>query len=205
MRDTEIENYRTFNYNYADKFDIEDNEQRRIYLNDEIDENIIDSIVYHILRYNRLDKDIPVEDRIPIKIYINSQGGSVSDGYALIDAIRLSKTPIYTINLANCLSMALLIFIAGHKRYAMPHSEFLLHDGASGGFDSSNKMQDRMKFESEQIESMTKDYIIQNTKISNEQYEMNLRKEWYFLPREGKDIGVVNFIVGEDCDIDDIV
>ena len=93
MKDIDREISKVYNYNYADKFDIEDNEQRRIYLNCEIDESIVDSAVYHILRYNRLDKDIPIEDRIPIKIYINSPGGSVADGYALIDAIRLSKTP----------------------------------------------------------------------------------------------------------------
>lgn len=135
MKDNETKIFETYNYEYSDKFDIEDNEQRRIYINSEIDENIVDTAVYHILRYNRLDKDTPIISREPIKIYINSPGGSVADGYALIDAIKLSKTPVYTINLANCLSMALLIFISGHKRFCMPHAEFLLHDGSSGCFD----------------------------------------------------------------------
>lgn len=205
MKDNEIKISETYNYEYSDKFDIEDNEQRRIYINSEIDENIVDTAVYHILRYNRLDKDTPITAREPIKIYINSPGGLVADGYALIDAIKLSKTPVYTINLANCLSMALLIFISGHKRFSMPHAEFLLHDGSSGCFDSVNKMQDRLKFESEQIEKMTKEYILSNTSITKEQYEMNMRKEWYFLPQEGKSIGVVDSIIGEDCELDEII
>lgn len=205
MKDNEIKISETYNYEYSDKFDIEDNEQRRIYINSEIDENIVDTAVYHILRYNRLDKDTPIISREPIKIYINSPGGSVADGYALIDAIKLSKTPVYTINLANCLSMALLIFISGHKRFCMPHAEFLLHDGSSGCFDSVSKMQDRLKFESEQIDKMTKEYILSNTLITKEQYEMNMRKEWYFLPQEGKSIGVVDSIVGEDCELDEII
>lgn len=205
MKDNEIKISETYNYEYSDKFDIEDNEQRRIYINSEIDENIVDTAVYHILRYNRLDKDTPITAREPIKIYINSPGGLVADGYALIDAIKLSKTPVYTINLANCLSMALLIFISGHKRFSMPHAEFLLHDGSSGCFDSVSKMQDRLKFESEQIEKMTKEYILSNTSITNEQYEMNMRKEWYFLPQEGKSIGVVDSIIGEDCELDEII
>lgn len=205
MRDNEIKISETYNYEYSDKFDIEDNEQRRIYINSEIDENIVDTAVYHILRYNRLDKDTPITSREPIKIYINSPGGLVADGYALIDAIKLSKTPVYTINLANCLSMALLIFISGHKRFCMPHAEFLLHDGSSGCFDSVSKMQDRLKFESEQIEKMTKEYILSNTSITKEQYEMNMRKEWYFLPQEGKSIGVVDSIIGEDCELDEII
>lgn len=205
MKDNEIKISETYNYEYSDKFDIEDNEQRRIYINSEIDENIVDTAVYHILRYNRLDKDTPIISREPIKIYINSPGGLVADGYALIDAIKLSKTPVYTINLANCLSMALLIFISGHKRFSMPHAEFLLHDGSTGCFDSVNKMQDRLKFESEQIEKMTKEYILSNTSITKEQYEMNMRKEWYFLPQEGKSIGVVDSIIGEDCELDEII
>ncbi|HJI48857.1 MAG TPA: ATP-dependent Clp protease proteolytic subunit [Oscillospiraceae bacterium] len=205
MKDNEIKISETYNYEYSDKFDIEDNEQRRIYINSEIDENIVDTAVYHILRYNRLDKDTPITSREPIKIYINSPGGLVADGYALIDAIKLSKTPVYTINLANCLSMALLIFISGHKRFCMPHAEFLLHDGSSGCFDSVSKMQDRLKFESEQIEKMTKEYILSNTSITKEQYEMNMRKEWYFLPQEGKSIGVVDSIIGEDCELDEII
>lgn len=205
MKDNETKIFENYNYEYSDKFDIEDNEQRRIYINSEIDENIVDTAVYHILRYNRLDKDTPIISREPIKIYINSPGGSVADGYALIDAIKLSKTPVYTINLANCLSMALLIFISGHKRFCMPHAEFLLHDGSSGCFDSVSKMQDRLKFESEQIEKMTKEYILSNTSITKEQYEMNMRKEWYFLPQEGKSIGVVDSIIGEDCELDEII
>lgn len=205
MKDNEIKISETYNYEYSDKFDIEDNEQRRIYINSEIDENIVDTAVYHILRYNRLDKDTPITSREPIKIYINSPGGLVADGYALIDAIKLSKTPVYTINLANCLSMALLIFISGHKRFSMPHAEFLLHDGSSGCFDSVSKIQDRLKFESEQIEKMTKEYILSNTSITKEQYEMNIRKEWYFLPQEGKAIGVVDSIIGEDCELDEII
>nr|DAL32857.1 MAG TPA_asm: hypothetical protein [Caudoviricetes sp.] len=205
MKDNEIKISETYNYEYSDKFDIEDNEQRRIYINSEIDENIVDTAVYHILRYNRLDKDTPIVSREPIKIYINSPGGSVADGYSLIDAIKLSKTPVYTINLANCLSMALLIFISGHKRFCMPHAEFLLHDGSSGCFDSVSKMQDRLKFESEQIDKMTKEYILSNTSITKEQYEMNMRKEWYFLPQEGKSIGVVDSIIGEDCELDEII
>lgn len=205
MKDNEIKISETYNYEYSDKFDIEDNEQRRIYINSEIDENIVDTAVYHILRYNRLDKDTPITSREPIKIYINSPGGLVADGYALIDAIKLSKTPVYTINLANCLSMALLIFISGHKRFCMPHAEFLLHDGSSGCFDSVSKMQDRLKFESEQIDKMTKEYILSNTSITKEQYEMNMRKEWYFLPQEGKSIGVVDSIIGEDCELDEII
>lgn len=194
-----------YNYCYEDKFQEEDLENRRLYLNGEIDENVIDNIVYHIMRYNRIDKDVPVNDRQPIILYINSPGGSVVDGYGVIDAILLSVTPVYTVNLALCASMGFLIYLAGQKRYSMPHSEFLMHDGSTMGYDSMAKMKDRMEFETGQLENMTKKYIMSRTDINEELYDEKYRVEWYFLPTEGKSIGAIDYIVGEDCLLPDII
>lgn len=194
-----------FCYGYSDKFDFEEIDERHLYLNSEIDSGVIDNVVYHILRYNRIDKDKPVGERKPIVLYINSPGECVSDGYSLIDAIRLSKTPVYTVNLALAASMGFLVFIAGHKRYAFPHSEFLLHDGSTMGYDSTAKMRDRMEFETIELEKETRQYILGRTKIDNELYDDKYRCEWYFLPHKAKEIGAVDFIIGEDCDLDDII
>ena len=195
----------TFSYGFLDKFEIADYENRHIYINCEIDEDVIDNSVYRIMDYNRQDKGKPIEERQPIVVYLNSLGGSVSDGYALIDAIQLSETPVYTVNLGVCFSMGLLIFMAGHKRYAMPHSEFLLHDGQIGEINSTAKVKDRLEFESIQIEGMTKEYILKQSKIDEDLFEKNYRKEWYFLPKEGKDIGIVDYVIGEDCKLADII
>ena len=116
------------NYCLDDKDEIIDRENRHLYLNDTVDESVIDSLVYMILRFNREDKGKEIKDRKPIILYINSLGGNVSDGYGLIDAILTSKTPVYTVNQAMCASMGFLIYIAGQKRYCMPHAEFLMHE-----------------------------------------------------------------------------
>lgn len=194
-----------YNYTYDDIYDEESVEARRLYLNSEVDENIITDLVFHILRYNRIDKGIPREKREPIILYINSPGGSVSDGYGLIDAITTSETPVYTVNLAMAASMGFLIYIAGEKRYSFPHSEFLMHDGSTMGFDSTAKMKDRMEFETVQLEKMTKEYIMSRTKISEQLYNEKYRCEWYFLPNEGKEIGAVDFIIGKDCSLMDVL
>lgn len=188
-----------------DTFDIEEIDGRRLYINFGIDEEIIESIVWHILRYNRQDKGKPIEDRVPIKLYINSPGGDLCAGYGLIDAILTSKTPVYTINQAMCYSMGFLIFIAGQKRFAMPHAEFLMHDGSNAAYGSTAKMKDRMDFELGELEAVTKDYIINHTKITSQLYDEKYRVEWYFLPKKAKEVGVVDCIVGEDCDIDEII
>ena len=118
-----------------DELEFEEIRNRRLYINSIIDEEIISSIVFHILKYNREDKGVPIESRKPIILYINSPGGSVIDGYGLIDAILCSKTPVYTVNQALCASMGFLIFLAGQKRFSMPRSEFLLQ---SKNFSENN-------------------------------------------------------------------
>lgn len=190
---------------YTDEFEVNDLKERRLFINDEIDSCIIDSIVYHILRYNKEDKGLAIKDRKPIYLFLNSNGGSVVDGYGVIDVMTTSKTPIYTINQASCFSMGFLIFLAGQKRYAMPRSEFLMHDGSTYSWDSMAKAKDRMEFEAVQLEQVTKQYILNRTKIDEKLYDEKYRVEWYMLPEEAKRLGICTDIIGIDCDIDDIV
>ena len=190
---------------YTDEFEVNDLKERRLFINDEIDSGIIDSIVYHILRYNKEDKGLAIKDRKPIYLFLNSNGGSVVDGYGVIDVMMTSKTPIYTINQASCFSMGFLIFLAGQKRYAMPRSEFLMHDGSTFSWDSTAKAKDRMEFEAVQLEQVTKQYILSRTKIDEKLYDEKYRVEWYMLPEEAKRLGICTDIIGIDCDIDDIV
>lgn len=70
-----------------DLFYLQDLRQRKIYLFDEISQTSVPSIVRHILQFNRDDEGIPVEDRAPILLYVTSNGGSIDDGFELIDAI----------------------------------------------------------------------------------------------------------------------
>lgn len=72
------------------------------------------------------------EDRSkPIRIWINSPGGSVVDGLLIYDMITgVKNTPIYTIANGKCYSMAGVLFAAGHKgkRLMLPNSEIMLHE-----------------------------------------------------------------------------
>ena len=101
--------------------------------------------------------------------------------------------------------MGFLIYIAGHKRYSFPHSEFLMHDGTTFGYGSVSKVKDRMEFETVQLEQMTKQYIMEHTTIDSKTYDKKFRIEWYFLPEESKKIGATDYIVGKDCDLSELV
>lgn len=184
----------TVNASYFDKFAIEEINNRHLYLNDVVDDLVLESVVFHILRFNRMDKDIPVSERQPIILYINSPGGTVTDGYALIDAILTSQTPVYTVNQGLCASMGFLIFLAGDKRYSMPHAQFLMHDGSTFAMDSTAKARDRIEFQG-QVEAMTQKYVQARTTISDDLYERKYRVEWYMLPEEAKSHGIVTDII----------
>lgn len=195
----------SFNYTFEDLFALEDLETRHLYLCGEIDKRVIDEVVYDIMRWNLIDKDAHKKDRLPIKLYINSPGGDISAGFSLIDAIITSKTPVYTINLGECCSMAFLVFIAGAKRYSMPHSQFLLHDGEIMLGNSMSKAKDTFNFLYGQVDKNIQDFVVEHTNIDPELYAKNSRLEWYFLPEEAKTHGIVDYIVGSDCKIDSIL
>lgn len=101
-------------------------------------------------------------------------------------------------------SMGFLIGLAGHKRYAMPNAKFLLHDGSNFVFDSGAKAQDRMEF-NKKMESRIKDYILSRSKLTTEEYDSKYRIEWYMFSDEAKEKGFVDFIIGVDCGLDEIV
>lgn len=185
-------------------FSLRNLQQRKLYLSDDIDEYVIDSIVRHILQYNAEDKGKAIEERKPILLYVSSNGGSVDAGFEVIDVIRASKTPVYTINLGYNYSMALLIGIAGHKRFASKTAKFLMHDGTNFIINSGAKAQDQMEF-NKKVEERIKSYVLERTNISSELYDQRQRVEWYMFADEAKERGVIDYIIGEDCSLDDIV
>lgn len=187
-----------------DCFRLKDLKSRKLYLNSGIDLCTVEDIVKHIIRYNVEDKDIPVEERKPIKLYITSNGGDVYAGFELIDVIENSKTPVHTINLGYQFSMGFLLGLSGHKRFASKHSKFLWHDGTSGTLNSTAKVRDEMEFQNRN-EDRIRQFILDHTKIDPDLYDSKLRVEWYMFADEAKELGVVDYIIGVDCDMDAII
>lgn len=185
-------------------FYLKDLKQRKLFLNTDVNQCSVHEFVKHILQFNREDFGIDPAQRKPILLYINSNGGEVDAGFALIDAIQNSKTPIYTINLGFQYSMGFLIGIAGHKRFATKNAKFLMHDGSNFIYNSGAKAQDQMEF-NKKVEDRVKRYILSRGSLSEEEYDSKLRVEWYMFADEAKEKGFVDLIVGEDCDIDAIV
>lgn len=202
--DADIETILIENGLVEDLFYLKDLKQRKLFLNADIDRLSVSDIVKHIMQYNAEDKNLPTEKRKPIILYVTSNGGEVDAGFELIDVIMSSKTPVYTINLGYQYSMGFLTGLAGHKRFAAPNAKFLMHDGSSFVYGTGTKVQDQMEFQ-KCVEKRVKDYIISRSKLTSEEYDSKLRVEWYLFADEAKEKGFTDYIIGTDCEIDDIV
>lgn len=181
-----------------------DAKDRKFYFNEIINDENVFPVVRHIMNINKEDKGKAIEDRKPIMLYLSTPGGDVESGFSLIDAITSSKTPVHIVNMGDSYSMGFLICIAGHKRYAFKNSRFLLHDGFEYIYDSASKAEDRKKFTNEMDKRM-KAYVLDRTKITSQKYGKNRRKEWYMFADEAKNLGVVDYIIGEDVDIEEVL
>ena len=106
--------------------------ERKLYLKELVDEKSVMPLIEAIHRINDDDAEKEKEyngwEREPIKLYIYTYGGVCYAGFALIDAIRASKTPVYTIVLGTAMSMGIFIFNAGHKRLIGEHATLMYHD-----------------------------------------------------------------------------
>lgn len=158
-----------------------------------------DNIDMYIRYWNMKDDEagIPVEERKPVKVYIDSNGGCLDDTLTMIDAISMSKTPVWTICVGNAYSGGFFTFIAGHKRIAYPMSSFMFHEGSTNsGTVDAGKFRNYADFYSRQMELLKK-VTLKYTKISEEDYEHHRKDDWWFFAEEGIQYGFVDEIAKE--------
>lgn len=163
---------------------------RIIWIDDEIDKGYLD-IISKIIQWNREDSLIPIEERKPIKIFFDSPGGDLDVEESIVSIIKLSKTPIYGFALGMVASAASMIFLATHKRYALPNAYLILHKGScqniSGDYvNVQNAMEDYRK----QIEKL-EDFYVKNTNIPKEIIKEKLNSDWYIRGEKLIDYGLV--------------
>jgi len=170
-----------------------DKQERAIWIDSDIDDCTYE-ITKQIYEYNRQDKDIPVESRKPIRIYINSFGGDLYQCFALISAIGASKTPVYTINTGVAMSAGLVILLSGHKKFAMKYSTALIHAGSGAVGGSYEETQTAMENYKKLVDTM-KNYILERTNIDAKTLSRKWTKDWYLFGSEQADCGIADKIV----------
>jgi ATP-dependent Clp protease protease subunit len=150
---------------------------------------------------NKEDKDIPIEERRPIKLLLYSYGGDGQACFSLLDVIGLSKTPIHTINMGVAMSAGLLILLAGHKRFCLKNSTALAHSGSGGASGTFEQTEAQMKDYKRFVDTM-RNYIIERTNIDTKTLNKYKTKEWYLYAEDQVKYGIVNKIID---DIDEIL
>jgi len=131
----------------------------------------------------------------PITIWINSGGGSVNDGYAIIDAMRMARSPIATIITGEACSMGGIISVAGDVRLMTENSVWMAHDLAGGVWgDYTTKVIDRVKYlagEQKRGETILRSF----TKLSEAELKQSRHGELWLFPDDCLEKGIVDSVI----------
>ena len=160
-----------------------------------IEDGLGSSVDGQIRFWNTYDNEhnIPIDKREPIKIYIDSCGGSLVDTLAIVDAIKMSKTPVYTIAIGCAYSGGFFIFISGHKRIAYPHSTFLFHEGSTSNGGTSSQFENYTAFY-KKILLQLQELVLNNTNISEKEYKEIHKEDIWYDAKDGIEKGFVDKI-----------
>lgn len=157
---------------------------RKILLSDNIKSDTVKGIIETIMNINYDDDlkeaDYKDWDRKPIKLFINSFGGSVYDGLALVDTIKQSKTPIHTISIGSSMSMGFWIYLAGHKRFVGENATLMYHDISTVVWDKTEGIKQEVK-EMERLQAILSQHIISTSLVKQETLDnyITRKAEWY--------------------------
>lgn len=173
----------------------QDEQDRVFWVDGEISDTLLD-LVKMIMQCNREDKDKPVEERTPIKVFIDSPGGDVCALWTTIKAIEISKTPVHTINYCTAYSAAADLLASGHKRYALPGTSAMVHSG-SCVFGGTMEQAESMKKHFDKLGKKITDYFLTHTKVDPKVFKKKAPADWYFDEQEMLDNGLIDEIVTE--------
>lgn len=170
-----------------------DEEQRIFWVDGEIDESLLD-LVKMIMRCNKEDKDLPVEQRKPVRVFIDSPGGDVQALFTTIKAIEISKTPVYTINYCGAYSAAAILLTAGHKRFALPGTSAMFHRGSCYYGGEQSVVESTKKY-FDTLDKKLDEFLFSHTNIDQKIYKRKVSSDLYMDENECLKNNVVDSIV----------
>jgi ATP-dependent Clp protease protease subunit len=170
--------------------------QRIIVLGQEVDDAIANRLCAQLLLLSAEDP------RRDISLYINSPGGSVSAGLAIYDTMRLIPNDVSTLALGTALSMGQFLLSAGTpgKRYALPHSRVLMHQGSAGIGGTAIDVE----IQAENLEHTKRvllGLIAEHTGQPVAKVEEDSRRDRWFTAQEALDYGFVDQILTDVADV----
>lgn len=172
-----------------------DANERVYWLEGEVCDDTLE-IAKTIMRHNIDDAraGIAIENRVPIRIFIDTNGGDVQVMWTLVNTIKLSKTPVYTIAFCNALSAGAHILAAGHKRYAFPGATILVHSGGVHYSGTIEQVESAKKF-FDGLGKRTEDLLVADTKIQPKDLKKKGSHDWYMTAEEALAYGMIDKII----------
>ena len=162
---------------------------RIIFLSGEIDDNVANTIVSELLYLDSINHD-------DISLYINSPGGSITSGMAIMDTMNFIKSDVSTICIGMSASMAAFLLSCGKKgkRYILPNAEIMIHQPLGGATGQATEI----KIAAERILKMkdTLNKILsKNTGKDLKTIEQDTERDHFLSSDEALDYGIVDKII----------
>ena len=160
---------------------------RIIFLGDAIEDHVANLIIAQLLF---LEAEDPERD---ISLYINSPGGVVTAGLAIYDTMQYLRAPVSTICIGMAASMASVLLAAGAKgkRYALPNSRIMIHQG-SGGFRGNTPDVIIQVKELEALININHGILAKHTGQTVEKIIADTQRDNFMSPDEAKAYGIID-------------
>ena len=163
---------------------------RIVFLSDEVNDTTASLVVAQMLFLEAQDAEKE------ISFYINSPGGSVTAGMAIYDTMQFIKCDVSTICIGMAASMGAFLLSSGTKgkRFALPHSEIMIHQPLGGARGQATDIQ----IQAEQILRVKRtlnEILSENTGKSLEIIERDTDRDNYMTAQEALEYGLVDKVL----------
>ena len=164
--------------------------ERIIFLGTPIFDQVANSVIAQLLHLEREDPDRD------ISIYINSPGGEVHAGLAIMDAMKLNRCDVATYCVGLCASMATVLLTSGQpgKRYAMPNSTIHMHQAMGGAQGQASDIEIEAR-EAIRINDKLRLILANNTGQDPERIRRDFDRNFYMTAQQAVEYGVVDEIL----------
>ena len=164
--------------------------ERIIFLGEEVNEHTANIVVAQLLH---LAYEDPKAD---ISLYINSPGGSVSDGLAIYDTMQFIKPDVATYGMGLQASMGAFLLSSGQKgkRYVLPNARVMIHQPSAGTQGMVSDMEISLR-ESIRIKKLLNDILAKNTGQKVSKIEKDVDRDFWMDAKEAVEYGIADKVV----------
>ena len=166
--------------------------ERIIYLGTPITDQVANVIIAQLLYLEREDHDRD------ISLYINSPGGYIASGLAILDTMRLINSQVSTICVGTAASMATILLSGGAKgkRYCLPNSTIHMHQPNVGSFQGQAADIEIQAKEIVRLKERLNDILAIATGQSIEKITDDTDRDFFLTADEAIEYGIVDEILG---------